>query len=329
MNDRTVLVLGAQGRFGAAAVSAFAAAGWRVLAQARRDPGALPAGAVAVTAPLADTAALAAAAVHARAVVHAVNPPYTAWRTELLPLARQGMAVAARLGALFMLPGNVYNFGEDMPSVLREDTPERPSTAKGRLRCDLEAEMAAHPGLRSVVIRAGDFFGSGRGAWFDQVIVRSIGSGRLTYGGPLDRAHAWAYVPDLARAFVAVAERSAGAPGHRRLHFGGHTLTGAELLDAVQAAAESLGLQPARGWKRGAMPWGVIRAGGLLVPAWREIAEMAYLFRVPHALGGEALAAAAGPLPATPLPEALRSTLLALGHGRASQPPTTPAIAAR
>ena len=39
MTRRTVLILGANGRFGAAAVKAFADAGWRVLAQALRDLG--------------------------------------------------------------------------------------------------------------------------------------------------------------------------------------------------------------------------------------------------------------------------------------------------
>jgi hypothetical protein len=53
----------------------------------------------------------------------------------------------------------------------------------------------------------------------------------------------------------------------------------------------------------------LIRAGGLLVPMWRELAAMSYLWRVPHALDGSALQAAVGPLPATPLQEALRRTL--------------------
>jgi nucleoside-diphosphate-sugar epimerase len=329
MNSRSVLVLGANGRFGRAAVQAFASAGWHVMAQVRRDVAPLPAGVTVVRTALADTDGLATAARGAHAVVHAVNPAYTAWSTDLLPMARQGMAVAERLGALFMLPGNVYNFGESMPAQLREDTPERPTTVKGRLRCELEAEMAERPALRSVVIRAGDFFGSGRGSWFDEVIVRSLASGRLTYGGPLDVPHAWAYVPDLARAFVAVAERDGGVAGRRRLHFEGHTLTGAELLEGVQRAAESLGVRPVRGWRRNGMPWGVIRLGGLLVPTWREIAEMSYLFRVPHALDGRALRQAVGRLPATPLPEALRAALLALGHGSAAAPQPARAAAAR
>ena len=50
---RTVLVLGANGRFGLAAAQAFAAAGWHVLAHVRRDAAAgMPAGAELVRAPL-------------------------------------------------------------------------------------------------------------------------------------------------------------------------------------------------------------------------------------------------------------------------------------
>jgi len=142
MSNPIALVLGANGRFGAAAVAAFAAAGWTVLAQARRAPAGLPHGARHLAVTLEDTEALVAAAAGACVVVHAVNPVYTDWARLLLPLARQGLNAAERLGALFMLPGNVYGYGEDMPSVLREDTPVRPTNEKGRLRVDLEAEIA-------------------------------------------------------------------------------------------------------------------------------------------------------------------------------------------
>ena len=312
-----VLVLGANGRFGQAAVAAFAQAGWRVLAQVRRaPPQPLPAGTRACIAPLSDIDTLVAQAAGARVVVHAVNPPYTRWRQELLPAARQGMDLAQRLGARFMLPGNVYNFGEHMPTLLRPDTPQSPSNEKGRLRCELEAEMRvrAAGGQRSVVIRAGDFFGSGRGSWLDLVIVKSLSARKLVYPGPLDVPHAWAYLPDLVRAFVAVAARE-DLPAFADLHFPGHTLTGTQCLGAVERAAASLGQVPARGWRHGSMPWGLIRAGGVLVPSWRAIAEMSYLWRVPHALDGTALHAAVGALPATPIDAALRAALLDLGFG--------------
>ena len=326
-----VLILGANGRFGAAAASAFAAAGWEVLAQARRAPTSLPAGARHVATALDDAAALAAEAAGARAVVHAVNPPYTRWAREALPLARAGMDVAQRLGATFMLPGNVYNYGTSMPPVLREDTPERADTRKGRIRCEMEAELAARAaqGLRSVVLRAGDFFGGGSGSWLDLVIVKSLRAGKLVYPGPLDRAHAWAYLPDLARAFVRLAARD-DLPAATRLHFAGHTLTGAQLLEGLERAAGTLGIAPARGWRRGGMPWPIIRAGGLFVPMWHELAEMEYLWRVPHALDSTALAAAIGAPAGTPLDEALEATLAGLvdadaARRAAPEPGTVPA----
>ena len=42
---------------------------------------------------------------------------------------------------------------------------------------------------------------------------------------------------------------------------------------------------------------------------------MAYLWRVPHALEGSALAAVPGLAPATPIDEALRASLRDLGFG--------------
>jgi len=318
MNRPSVLVLGAAGRLGLAATQAFAAAGWQVHAQLRRAEVALPAGAQRVGAGLVDSDAIARAAAGARILVYAVNPPYTQWDRQLLPLARQGMALAERLGALFMLPGNVYGYGEGMPAVLREDTPERPTTTKGRLRVALEAELrerAAAGRLRSVVIRAGDFYGGGRGSWFDLVIVKSLCAGKLVYPGPMDVAHAWAYLPDLAQAFVAVAERDDGGTPHRRLHFAGHTLSGAELLDAIEAAAAELRLRPARGWQRTGMPWPLLRLIAPLWPMMRELVEMSYLWRVPHRLGGEELEAVAGPVAATPTGQSVAEALRALGFG--------------
>ncbi len=317
MTRSTVLVLGANGRFGAAAVSAFSDAGWNVIAQVRREPvSALPANTIALNVALADTDALVAAAAGASVVVYAINPLYTDWDAKLLPMARQGMAVAQKLNATFMLPGNVYNYGDKMPETLTENTEQRPSNQKGLLRYQLEAEMRvqAAQGLRSAVIRAGDFFGAGSGSWFDQLIVKDVERGKLAYPGPMDIAHAWAYLPDLARAFVAVASQPQ-TEGFRQFNFAGHTLTGRELLRHVETAARELGLRPEKGFRIGGMPWGIIRVGGIVYPLWRELARMSYLWRVPHRLDGAALEKAVGPLPMTDASTAIRDAMLALGYG--------------
>ncbi|CAN5501550.1 SDR family oxidoreductase [soil metagenome] len=331
-NPRTVLILGANGRLGCAAARAFDAVGWCVLAQVRREPSPdLPAKAVPLRLGLAETSALAAAAAGASVIVHAINPVYTRWEAEALPSLRLGLDLADRLGGHFMLPGNVYNFGASMPARLREDTPARPSTRKGEIRVQMEAliaQRAATGRFTASVLRAGDFFGAGAGNWFDMAIVKSLRAGKLVYPGPKDVPHAWAYLPDLADAFVCVADQ----PGHAQFsnwHFDGYTLTGAQLLAALEAAAAGLGLAPTGGFRHGGMPWGLIKAVGVVVPMWRELARMAYLWRVPHALEGRRLRGLAGDARgATPLPVALRESLLALGFGARETVQSAPVLSA-
>ena len=317
MSRPTVLILGAAGRFGSAATAAFAQAGWRVLAQQRKAPSQpLPAGVERIDTPLADTAGLAARARGTTAVVYAVNPIYTRWDAELLPLFQQGLAVAERLGARLMLPGNVYAYGATMPTLLSESTPARPDTRKGELRQAMEDELQrrAASGLDSVILRAGDFFGCGSGSWLDQAIVKDIARGKLVYPGPLDRVHAWAYLPDLAHAFVAVAQATP-AKGCQQLHVAGHAVTGRDFIAALEEAAASLGLRPAAGFKVGGMPWPLIGLIGLVNPMLRELWRMRWLWTTPHTLDGRALQKRVGALPATPLVTALRQSLLDLGLG--------------
>jgi nucleoside-diphosphate-sugar epimerase len=310
----TVLILGAAGRFGQAAARAFSRAGWQVLAQVRAASRA-PAGSHELVLPITDPIALARAAAGASVVVHGVNPLYHRWDEEALPALHQGLAVARALDARFMLPGNVYGFGSTMPARLREDTPERPDTPKGKIRVAMEDAMraAVEAGQRCTVIRAGDFFGCGTSSWLDQAVAKDIARGRLVYPGPRHLPHAWAYLPDLAAAFVAVAGR-AHAPAFETLHFAGHTLTGDELLTAIDEAAARLGLRPARGFRVSSLPWALIGAVGLVHKPWRELARMSYLWRVPHALDGSRLAQVVPLPPATPLVQALTQSLIDLGH---------------
>ena len=174
---------------------------------------------------------------------------------------------ATALGALLLFPGNVYNYGAGMPAMLSPDTPQRPSTEKGRIRVDLEQQLAQATrtrGLQAVVIRAGDFFGAGSGSWLDQVIVKKLPQGRVTWPGALDAPHAWAYLPDLAQAFVRVAETTPAQAGGRFecLHFAGHTVTGQDWLAALTEVAWEQGWLPADGALRtGKLPWGDDAAG--------------------------------------------------------------------
>ena len=329
---RSALILGARGRLGLAATRAFAAAGWRVLAQVR--PGARPPAAAGVTwLPLAveDTQALVRSARGAGVVVHAINPPYTRWDVQALPLLDAALRVAGQLQACLMLPGNVYNFGANMPALLLEHTPQLAHTRKGRIRVAMEQHMqqAAQRGdARSVVIRAGDFFGAGSGSWFDLVLAKDIERGKMTYPGAPDIPTAWAYLPDLAQAFERVAAKLLAAPGglapFAALHFHGHQLSGRDwALQLTDIARHRGWLAPARALKIATLPWPMIRLGGLVVPMWRELAEMRYLWQTPHALAGDKLAALIGAEPHTPFSDAVRAALLAPGRDAQPAPAAT------
>ena len=314
---KTVLVLGARGRFGLAAARAFAAAGWRVIGQMRPD--ALPPPAPEVEwrgIELQDTPALLAAAAGASVVVHALNPTAysnAAWKAESAPMLTAAIGLCRALGATLMLPGNVYNFGRDMPALLREDTPQHAHTVKGQVRMALEQQLSAS-GVRAVVIRAGDFFGSGRGSWFDLVLTKQLAKGRFTYPGQGEVPTAWAYLPDLARTFVAVAERADALAPFEVLHFAGHSLSAQRWLQALTPLALAQGwVTPGGQLKRSSLPWTILRLASPFVPAWAALVEMRYLWQTPHALAKARLTALIGPEPHTPLTQAVAAALADLG----------------
>lgn len=312
----TVLILGARGRFGLAAARAFADAGWRVLAQTRPGRVTPPAGPIEwLGIDLHDTPTLAHAARGATVVVHALSPAYTnaAWQAQVLPMTDAALAVTRALRATLMVPGNVYNFGPAMPHVLREGTPQLADTVKGQVRIAMEQRLR-QSGVPSIVVRAGDFFGSGSGTWFDTVLVKDLSKGVFTDPGAPGVPRAWAYLPDLAQTFVAVARRRAVLPAFAVLHFAGHRITGQRWLDVLTPLAQVQGwVAPGRAVKRAALPWPIIRLGAFFMPTWAALLEMRYLWQTPHALANDALTALIGAEPHTPLPQAAQAALVDLG----------------
>ncbi|MEO0999663.1 MAG: NAD(P)H-binding protein, partial [Pseudomonadota bacterium] len=192
-----VLILGAAGRFGRHAVEAFAAAGWSVTAQTRpgRTPD-LPPGVTHAAFDATDAARLTEAARGQAVIVNALNPPYPAWPREVPRITAAVLAAAQASGATVLLPGNVYTYGRTMPEVLTPETPQRAETRKGRIRIEMEAAYR-EAGVPTILLRAGDFIDTRApsGNWFEDHIAPKAGEGRMTYPGPMDRVHAWAFLP--------------------------------------------------------------------------------------------------------------------------------------
>jgi nucleoside-diphosphate-sugar epimerase len=320
--QETVLILGARGRFGLATAQAFADAGWHVLAHMRVG-GTVPQQAQGdarihwLEADVHDAAALAQAA-RAQApqhevavVVHALNPAYTnqAWKAQVLPMTDAALALCKALNATLMLPGNIYNFGVDMPAKLTEDSPQAARTIKGQIRIAME-EHIRRSGVRSIVIRAGDFFGAGKGTWFDQAIVKDLAKGFFTYPGTPDVATAWAYLPDLGRTFVALANKRAQTKPFEVFHFAGYSITARQWMDVLNPWSQTRGwTKPGEGLRYKRLPWALIRLGGMFVPTWAALAEMGYLWDTPHALANDKLIALIGAEPHTALADAAKAAM--------------------
>ncbi len=230
-----VLVLGAAGRLGHTAAEVFRDAGWTVASLVRPGSAArAPADTEVVEVHALDHAAVGEAARGADVVLHALNPPYTDWSRLALPLAYSAITAAETAGATLLFPGNLYNYGSPLPPVIDENTPVRPSSRKGQLRVAIEDRMAeaAERGARIVILRAGDFYGGGRGSWFDLVLAKEIGRGRLTYPGPLDLLHEWAYLPDLASTLPRLAAIRETLPPFASFGFPGHAVRSCRSLES-------------------------------------------------------------------------------------------------
>jgi hypothetical protein len=144
------------------------------------------------------------------------------------------------------------------------------------------------------------------------VVAKRWRQARLTYPGPLDKAHAWAYLPDYAQMLVALAQRPQTAPDFEALHFAGHTLTGAQLLAAIQESAGELMPGRTRAWRIDRMPWWLLRLGSGLVPMWREVLAMRYLWTSAHEIVSSDWPTAWGPKPpSTPVARAMVQALRA------------------
>ncbi len=184
-------------------------------------------GVEAVRADAFDRASLIAACAGADVIVNALNPQYTEWAEKVMPMAENVIAAAQAVGATHMLPGNVYNFGYDIAVGTREDAPEVPSTEKAEIRIAMEAlfrERAEQHGVQTIVLRAGDFYGGTKPqSWLDLIILSKLRKNIFMWGGPTDIPHAFAYLPDLAKAFVALAEKRGELGAFERFHFAGHT----------------------------------------------------------------------------------------------------------
>ncbi|MCV2881710.1 epimerase [Actibacterium sp. XHP0104] len=280
------LILGGNGRLGRHMTQAFQQAGWATR-QFRRG-----------TDNLWDTAW------GAQVIVNCWNPPYPDWAAQLPPMIDQLIEVSSASGATLIQPGNVYVYGDGSPDILTEDTPHRARNPLGKVRIAIEDRLRKS-GIRCILLRAGDFLDDQpSGNWFDKAMVTSLDKGRLTYPGNPGIPHAWAWLPDLARAAVTLAERRGDLAAFEEVVFPGYALTGQDLARILgQVTGREVTLRP--------LSWLPLQLSRPFWPLGRHLLEMRYLWDMPHRLDGAKFGRLVPGFDHTPPAQALR---LAVQH---------------
>ena len=137
-------------------------------------------------------------------------------------------------------------------------------------------------------------------------LTKDLAKNRITYPGPLDTVHEWAYLPDYVDALVRLARIRTTLGEFETFGFSGHAVTGQELVSTMAKVA-------GRQFKVGKINWLMMRTIGSLWNMGRELSDIGYLWRVPHRIDGSKLVAAIGPVPHTPLDRAVTKSLRELG----------------
>ncbi len=306
---RTILVIGANGGIGNAGAKALLRHGWRVRALVRRIPDKADPAIEWVLGDAMDRGAVTDAARGAQAILHAAHPAgYRNWGKFVLPMLDNSIAAALATGARLALPGTIYNYDVRCIALANPDTLQLPHTAKGAIRAEMERRLAETPGLRAMVLRAGDFFGPQAGSsWLSQGMVRHGKPVRdVIYPGNPAIGHAWAYLPDMAEAFARLLDVEGELPAFARHHFAGHWTDGTGFVAAVGEAA---GSQP----RLRRLPWKLLPLAAPFNETFREMIEVETFWRHPLRLDNTSLEAVIGPEPRTSLAQALRTSLAAMG----------------
>lgn len=281
---KTVLILGSSGKIGHHSAEAFANAGWHVRTFDRKNDN------------------LMTDARGSDVIVNGLNPPnYHDWEHIIPAITRDVTAAARASGATVIIPGNVYNFG-DQGGEWSESTPHQPTTRKGRIREEMERAYESS-GVRTIVLRAGNFIDPSRADdIMNLLFLRSIRSGKVIIPGDPAAMQAYCYVPDWARAALALAEKRAELAAFEDVPFPGHAFSAEQLRDFL---SRELG----RKITFSKFPWWAIT---LVTPFWelaREMREMRYLWSTPHTLSAAKLNRLLPDFRATPLHDVLRAAL--------------------
>jgi len=226
---------------------------------------------------LTDPSSARRAAEGADVIYHCAGAPYTEWKRRLPVMMKGAIDAAAASRAKLVYGDNLYAYApSDQP--LTEETPEEPTTRKGKVRketADLLRSAHERGRIESTIGRASDFYGPGVRDSFvgSEVFGRlSRGNAPRVLGNP-DHPHTFTYIGDFGRALtiLAACERASGQTWH--VPNSPPISTREFALQAAVAMDEPSGVTATPSW--------LVHATGFFSARMSEIAEMLYEWENP------------------------------------------------
>jgi nucleoside-diphosphate-sugar epimerase len=297
------VVLGT-GPLGLAVARYLAGLGERVRVVSRSGRADVAGGAEVSAANVAEASEAKRACDGATVVYHCANPPYARWPELHPPLMDSIIEGASSAGSKLIFGDNLYAYGP-VDGPITEDLPPRAQGPNGRTRALIsERLMAAHEAgrVRAAIGRGSDFFGAHAHASTvgDRVFARALTGKPAQVLGDPDIPHTVTYIDDFARALVTLGERDEALGGVWHVP-NDETVT---MRRFVEVVFSEVGRPPRL---RVAPRWGLALAG-LINPTIRAVREQLYQSERQWIVDSSRFEGAFG-WRATPLPEAIRSTV--------------------
>ncbi len=280
--DGVTVVFGS-GAVGRPIVERLAARGDRVRVAQRGVPAGLPAGVAHLRCDVLDADAVAQAVAGAAQVVLAVGFPYDArvWRRAWPRAMANILAACAASGARLVFIDNLYQLGPQT-APRHEEMALSESGEKAAVLAEVtRLWQAARGRVRVAALRCSDFYGPGVG----NSHLGGFALGAIARGGaaqllvPPDTPHDFAYVPDIARAAVALLDAPDDAFGQAWNMPCAPTRTPRDL---IAMGASVLGRAP----RLRAVPLWMLRPLGLVYRMAREVADIGFTWDRPYHVDG-------------------------------------------
>lgn len=216
------------------------------------------------------------------AVFHCIHAAYSvrAW-SQTLPAAEELMlALAGKHGIPVIFPESLYSYSNP-EKIMKEDSPRDATGGKRGIRTAL-LDARATSNTNTVSVVASDYYGPfAQTAHAGTRMLEALHNDKrlVAIGNPV-AAHSFTYLPDLAAAMIRAAQREdlwnsvlhapTTPPASQRA-----------MLEAYAVAARlpAPKISGAPGW--------LLRAAGVIHPATRELAEMAYQFDKPFVMDSQ------------------------------------------